>query len=262
MLNKTSRKIHKSILIIGIAIISIYSCKKENEILHPCIGKIQELENVSNCGNREDDFYCKIKDIGNYKLLEESKDFAPQFCSELGTIFSYGNESGEVLDYELTRKVYYKSFSVRGADGILCENSSKGIGHCIDTETIAMTLTGLNRPSKFFIVIKVIMNVNSDGKEEVADLLTVWSNPDSTSNDANLGVRAIINERTLKTNYFDVQLRQEFFDSIEILDENYLAVYSMDISGNFRPSDKIYYNSEKGMIAFKEPTGEIWKLID
>lgn len=245
-----------------------YSCKKENTILDSCLGKIEELDNRNSCKTKakeNNDYFfetCRIDYVGDYKLLEESKEFAPQYCSDLGTIFSYSSDSGEAKDFELTRKAYFKSSPVVTNHKISCEDSRDDIGHCFETETIAMTLSEVNGPSDFIIVIEIVIVIKSDGIEEVADILRIYRYPDREILDSKSELAAIINERTLTSDYFRIKEEQEFYNTIEIQNNTYLGVFSMDISNSVNSEYKIYYNAEVGLLAFQDIEGAIWKLLN
>jgi hypothetical protein len=242
----------------------ILSCSKKDDIqinsALECLGQVEISLYLSTCENNAqttNDFYCEVITIGEFQLENSSKEFMVQACNNEGDIIKYENEIGEVIEFEVTKNRYTTVTSVYGTTDT-CENdTSKTVGYCMRKELIQLVLKSTSPELELTIEIETAPDWLVVEVGPVGDFLKISRR--KSFNSLSTEFKAVITKRTLS---YDNSPFQEFFETIEILGEEYENVISNDINFDLTntPKFKYFYNNTIGLIAFQDENKITWKL--
>lgn len=238
-----------------------FSCsKKEEKLPNPvldCIGTVSTSIFQSNC----EDFgpvteLCKIEQVGNFSIEDSSKVYMPQFCKEKGDLVVFQNGAGDKITMELTGKLY-DSQVITYYSNIMCQtDSTKTIGICIENENLSIRMKAIDADLDLIIEISTIPDFEKSSIGQVSDILRILRV--ESANSYIIDFRAVLDQRTSShANTFN----QQFFEDITLLGKNYKDVISNDKT-HFDNPYTYFYNKQAGLIAFSDPSGTMWRIID
>lgn len=183
-------------------------------------------------------------DLGEYKLLEESKNAIPYsgnmlltFTDSLGnqTVFEYDEtQNGTGMGYQEGKTPEGEDFSAK-VENYGCYLGEKEMNLGIDFR------------------ISLAVNVDFLSTWEITDLLHVDLNYNKEDYHQAHFLEQVIAPREATTTYLE-QFPEEISE-ITLLDQTFTNVYTDNYS-------TLYYNYEQGVVAFKDFSGKLWVLTN
>ena len=256
----------KNYVFLGLLIIFVCSCNKGSEELpeyenlltrscseyQGCPSVPTGIGNTESCDESKErnSIWCNVISFGSYELEETSKEYLPQFCNEVESVFKYRNLNGDSILFNTTCKKYLRHWSTFGTK-FNCANDERTIGYCVDTESARLTIESDDPSIELLIKLTTIPDVYDTDIGNVGDELTIW-------NSSTLEFSAIVNKRTLS--YDKVTDYEERYDSLELNSTVYYEVISNKPSEWGNPRFKYYYNKAIGLIGFTDNNGITWTI--
>ncbi len=244
-----------------LCLLTFISCTKENIQSGPetnCVGDINWNYTILVCSDDPTppgNWLCRIDSFGNYTILDSSKLFIPQYCQDSGTIINYINGQGEIHSYFISEKSYLKRTAVFNTFTKCQMNDNKDIGYCINTEEITLSMELMDSNHKIVIQIMTKPDVINPKIGRAGDFLTIYTF--QTKNGASIDFNSVINKRTLS---YEFEYNQEFYPTVELLNIKFNDVISNDVTTIGQPTYKYYYNIHKGLVAFVDTNGVLWRI--
>ncbi len=201
-------------------------------------------------------FFCELIEVGEFDLLDSSKEFMPYACEDTGTTYTYQNPEGDLLTLEQTAFSFIKTSSTLLINDS-CENDTiNNKGLCIIGENIFVSLRSDISPLQIQIRLKVLPDFDISNLGGVGDFLEITRK--TGQNAFRRDIQLLLDQRTLN---FEPSPLQEFYDTIILNGQEFNNVFSQDISVITSPTYKYYYNKESGLVGFEDLFGVIWARI-
>lgn len=199
--------------------------------------------------------FCESEFLGSYELLEESYEYLPQYCTNQNSTIVYTNTNGDSLNLVLSFKSFNKSKSAYNTFVECDDDATKTKSVCIDNEAIRIQLDSAEPELSLAITLQSKLEVATQG---IGDFLEV-TRTDTATGSLYLEFSSVIAQRTLS---YATTFNQEYFDKLKLNTIEYTNVISNDISNFQNPKYKFYFNTEKGMIGFRDTNDVLWTLSE
>ncbi|MEO1260662.1 MAG: hypothetical protein AAFZ15_17830 [Bacteroidota bacterium] len=241
---------------------SFFACDDEEDVITffelSCLGDASPPINQLDCDDIPSSTQiCEAGYVGEFSLEEESRSFIPQFCRNIGDVETYVNGAGDTKELTVSNKSFFQSRSVRNTF-VPCENdSSQYQGACFNFELGMLTLVSEPDSLELTIQLKTVLSKDDYSGEKFGDVVEILRK--KGLNTFIIDFSVVVNERTLG---YPTTQYQENLGEVVLIGASHVDVISSSAYLNFPNSGSLryYYNKWKGLVAFEDADGVLWRL--
>jgi|GEM_PF-4790115 hypothetical protein len=232
----------------------LVSCTEEALFINQnCLEFVSE-ENAEYCDDEslDEDKYCEVRYAGQFSLTEQSKNFLPLYCLEVGQTINYQNESGELMEFIVLDKGYYKGHRIV-SQGTACDDfPGKALLDCIDHDRAFIRIKSESKTLELELV--TLPDTKDKTLGNVGDFLNVFR--EEVPNYFVKEWSMVVDQRSLS---YENENCLQTFESMDLNGQTFHDVITFDPAQNCAHYT-YYFNEELGMVGFKRSDGQVWTL--
>ena len=238
-------------ILLFLGILFITSCTQQTGLIQSCIDSYTN-SNQAGCDIVLNDKYCEVRYVGEYTLTEQSKQYLPFYCMDVGDQLTYTNGVGDQMVFEITEKGFEQN-SRSFSQGMNCpDDPEKVLLDCIiherayvrmesDSKTFLLELT--TQPDQEDMTLGNVgdfLNIYRDVYQE--QFAQEWS--------------MVVDKRTLS---YSMDPCMKLYDTMELNGTIFTSVIAYDNEMDCA-NYKYYLNESQGLIGFSRFDGVLWSL--
>jgi len=179
--------------------------------------------------------FCDQTSIGEFSLERNSMEYMKYSCFEQEDILEFENAENEKLTFEMAFKSYDLSNAVHISNKTCPLDNTKFSGICLKSENLSWVFRSTNSDLELLFSINTRPDITEGQLGNVGDFLSISRKSEINSYLVEFNVLL-----TQRTHSSDATFNQEFYESIELLDEEFNNVFSVDRTNFANSSYKFF----------------------